>query len=91
MNDNGHRDEHGRFVKGCAPGPGNPHVKKTSRWRAALTAAVSEADIRAVTKELVSRARAGERWAIVELLDRTVGREPIEVMERIEFLEELLG
>jgi hypothetical protein len=42
--------------------------------RAALLESVTEADIRAVARALVKRAKAGEVAAIRELLDRLVGK-----------------
>ncbi|MEE8130840.1 MAG: hypothetical protein V3T48_11145 [Vicinamibacterales bacterium] len=68
------RDENGRFIKGCPPGPGNPHVAKVALWRAAMAEGVSREDIDAVIKVLVEKAKTGERWAVRELLDRTLGK-----------------
>ena len=68
------RAEGGRFAKGNAGGPGNPHIQAVSRWRTALVDAVSEDDIRAVLESLVSKAKKGERWAVTELLNRCLGR-----------------
>ena len=35
---------------------------------------VTEDDLRAVIAKLVERAKAGERWAVCELLDRCLGK-----------------
>ncbi len=74
------RDHQGKFVKGCRPGPGNPHVAKVAQWRSVLTECVSGEDIEAVIRALVRAARAGERWAIRELLDRCLGK-PTQMQE----------
>ncbi len=39
-----------------------------------LAETVTPEDIRAVLREMVERARAGERWAVCELLDRCLGK-----------------
>ena len=70
------RDSRGRFRSGnrAAAGRGNPHADQVQAWRSALVATVSEADLRAVIRKLVELARAGERWAVCELLDRCLGK-----------------
>jgi hypothetical protein len=64
----------GRFAKGNAGGPGNPHAKRVTALREALLAAVTDADIKAVARALVARAKAGEVAAARELLDRVLGK-----------------
>ena len=71
---NGDRDAHGRFARGNSGGPGNPHIKTVAAWRSALARVVSPADIEAVLRKLLERAKAGEPWAIKELLDRCLGK-----------------
>ena len=68
------RTDTGRFAKGNPGGPGNPHGRRVADLRAALLDAVTEADIRAVARSLVARAKAGEVPAIRELLDRLMGK-----------------
>ena len=70
------RDGHGRFLPGnsAAVGRGNPHAARVNAWRSALAVTVTEDDLRAVIAELVERAKAGERWAVCELLDRCLGK-----------------
>jgi hypothetical protein len=82
------RDNRGRFSKGNPGGPGNPFAASVGRWRAALMASITEKDIAAVVKALVKAAKAGEPWAVRELLDRALGR-PVEadLLERLEALE----
>ncbi len=68
------RDGRGRFAKGNPGGPGNPHAAAVGRWRTALADTVTGDDLRAVIAKLVERAKAGERWAVCELLDRCLGK-----------------
>ena len=70
----GDRDARGRFTKGNSGGPGNPHVKSVAAWRSALARVISPADIEAVLRKLLERAKAGEPWAVRELLDRCLGK-----------------
>ena len=49
------RDARGRFAKGNAGGPGNPHARKVAQLRSALLRAVSAGDLRAVVKKLVDQ------------------------------------
>jgi hypothetical protein len=71
--DNGRLPD-GRFAPGNPGGPGNPCAAAVAGWRAVLVEAVTPDDIRAVLAELVKQAKAGERWAVKELLDRCLGR-----------------
>lgn len=85
------RDEKGRFTKGNPGGPGNPHVARVGLWRAALLDAVEPTDIEAVITTLVERAKAGEAWAVRELLDRCLGRpENAETFKSREVMEATL-
>ena len=68
------RDASGRFVRGNAGGPGNPHARRTSRLRALLLDSVSDDDLRAVVQSLVTRAKSGDVPACRELLNRLIGR-----------------
>lgn len=87
--DNGGRDASGRFAPGNPGGSGNPYAKQVAAWRSAVMEAVTTEDMRAVVVGLVKQAKAGEAWAVKELMYRTLGR-PVEVdlLERIEQLEE---
>ena len=73
------RDSRGQFVRGCRPGPGNPHVARVAQWRSVLSECVSREDIEVVINALVQAAKVGERWAICELLDRCLGK-PLQSM-----------
>ena len=68
------RDGRGRFTTGNPGGPGNPHAARVGEWRSVLVETVTPADLRAVIRMLLEKAKAGERWAVCELLDRTLGR-----------------
>lgn len=82
------RDSNGRFVKGNAGGPGNPHARRVGELRSHLMQALSDDDWRIAITALVAKAKQGDLAAIKELLDRTLGR-PTEadLIERIEMLE----
>ena len=68
------RDGSGRFAKGNPGGPGNPLARRTAAVRRLFNESVGEDDLRAVVAELVARAKAGEPWAVRELLDRMLGK-----------------
>ena len=72
------RGPDGRYLPGTCGGPGNPHAGAVAAWRKALVLAVSPADLEAVIRVLLERAKAGEPWAVKELLDRCLGRAPAE-------------
>ena len=68
------RTASGRFAKGNPGGPGNPHSRRVAALREALLESVTESDIRAVSKALVSKAKGGDIPAVRELLDRLLGK-----------------
>jgi hypothetical protein len=82
------RDARGRFASGNKGGPGNPYAVRVGRWRAIMTEAVTDDDMRAVVAALVAAAKRGESWAVKEVFDRTVGK-PVEadLVARLELLE----
>lgn len=82
------RDGRGRFSKGNAGGPGNPFAHRVGQWRAMIVTNVSEKDMADIIRALVAAAKAGESWAIREILDRTIGK-PVEadLIARLEALE----
>lgn len=87
-----HRDEHGRFLPGCPPGPGNPFAARVAELRAALYSAVTPQDVASVVRALVQEAQLGDVAAAKCLLERLLGR-PLEadILERIEALEARLA
>ena len=64
----------GRFLPGNQCSKGNPLVARIAQWRARLAKVVTDADVDAVIKQLVAQARNGAPWAIVEFLNRTIGK-----------------
>ena len=64
----------GRFVKGCKPGPGNPHIRNLTRSRMQFIETVSEEDFDRVARAWFDAAVRGERWAIKEVRDRLRGK-----------------
>ncbi len=68
------RDSKGRFLPGNPGGPGNPQARNVATWRKALAEAVSADDVTQVAQRLVEAAKAGEPWAVRELLDRLLGK-----------------
>ena len=84
------RDTRGRFTRGNAGGPGNPHGGQVSRLRSAILAAVDTDDIEAIVRTLVMKAREGDLAAAKEVLDRCVGPPTDgDLTERLDTLEEL--
>ena len=73
------RDSKGRFLPGNPGGPGNPQARNVATWRKALADAVSAADVAQVTRKLVDAAKAGESWAVRELLDRLLGKPHVQI------------
>jgi len=85
------RDARGRFAPGNPGGPGNPFAKRVGRLRTALLRAVSPDDLRAVVAKMVAMAKSGDVAAAKLVLERTMGPpQPIDVLERLERLEELV-
>lgn len=85
------RDSRGRFLPGNGGGPGNPQAALTARWRAVFNQAVTPELVREAVKQLAKAVRKGERWAVLELLDRTIGRpDKSTLTERVEALEQAI-
>jgi hypothetical protein len=70
----GGRDSAGLFADGHAGGPGNPRARSTSRIRAAMMKAVTDADVEEIVRKLVALAKSGDVPATRELFDRLLGR-----------------
>ena len=78
----------GRFSRGNAGGPGNPHARCVARLRSALLRSVKPADLRDVLATLLTQAKAGDVASIKELLQRVLGPpESADLLERIDALE----
>ena len=85
------RGADGKFRPGNKIAVGNPHSKRIAQIRAALFRAVTPADVRLAVKKLVEQAKDGDRLALAELLDRTIGKAvPADLEERLNRLEQLL-
>ncbi len=84
---NGERAANGRFLPGCKPGPGNPLARKANQLRAALSKAVTAADVRAIAKKLIELAKAGDVQAAKLVYDRSLG--PCEAFDLAAELSEL--
>ena len=68
------RNDRGRFLPGNPGGPGNPHAAAVGAWRAVMVNTIAADDVRQVIGVLIDKAKAGEPWAVKELLDRCLGR-----------------
>lgn len=68
------RDRSGRFASGNSGGPGNPHARQVAQLRSTMLRAVTAKDLRAITKALVEKAKAGDVMAAREVLDRCFGK-----------------
>ena len=75
------RDSKGQFVRGNKASKGivKKSDKKSRTLKNALIEAVTEKDIKAIAKKLISKAKKGEVIAIRELFDRLWGRAKQEV------------
>jgi hypothetical protein len=58
------RDAQGRFLPGNPGGPGNPFARRSAHLRRAFLEAVSDADLQAIARTLVERAKGGDLAAI---------------------------
>ena len=78
-NGNGRDASTGRFMKGNPGGPGNLQISKQHKFREEFRNCISIEDFKAVAERLVEKAKAGEPWAVKELLDRTCGKPKLTV------------
>ena len=85
------RDAGGRFAKGNAGGPGNPHAQRVGQLRSMLLEAVTDDDWLAAVGKLIDDAKAGNQAARRELFERVLGKVvEADLLERIENLEQRL-
>lgn len=92
MSETNGRGPNGRFGTGNKFGKGAPLAARANQLRAALFAAVTEDDIRAIAKKMIELARSGDVQAGREILDRTIGKaSPVELLQRLEALEMALA
>lgn len=82
------RDARGRFVKGCAGWPGNPHARRVAALRSALLARIGPAELGEIVAAMLEAARAGDVAAAKLLLSYSLG-EPaaLDLLARLEALE----
>ncbi len=90
-NGRGFRGTGGRFAKGNPGGPGNPHARRAAEIRSRLLAAVTDEDLEAIIRTMIDKAKAGEQWAVKELLSRLIGDERISEPDPPKPLAELLA
>ena len=87
----GGRNRNGRFAPGNTIGRGNPMARKAAQLRAAMFRAVTATDLKAIVRQLVSMALAGDVAAAREVLQRCLGpAESLDILARIEALESRL-
>jgi hypothetical protein len=58
------RDGRGRFALGNPGGPGNPFAKRAAALRQAFYATATEADLQAIARQVVDKAKGGDLAAI---------------------------
>lgn len=88
---NGERDQRGRFAAGNRAGQGNKLAGQVAKLRASLIRGVTEADMRAIIKALVKKARGGDVAAAKIVLERTLGRPAeFDLLERLEAIEQFV-
>jgi hypothetical protein len=88
---NGGKDPaNGRFLPGNRLAVGNNLGKKTSRFRSLLFRAVTDEDFAEVTRQLIVKARQGERWACQLLLSYLCGSPETILNDRLLILERLI-
>ncbi len=71
---NGDHDAAGRFLPGNKAATGNPHAKRIARLRSKLLATIRPADLAAVVKSMLDKARDGDVAAARLLLEYSLGR-----------------
>lgn len=71
----------GRFKAGNPGGPGGcgPNFSHVQRFRAAFCRTLTPEDVEAVVRKLVELAVGGNMDAIREVLDRAVGKQPLQI------------
>jgi hypothetical protein len=67
------RDHLGRWVRGCAPGPGRPPAAREEAYREVLRSVASPEDLGAVFEKIMERARAGDVAAARLVMQQLVG------------------
>lgn len=73
----------GRFAAGNTVARGNPHAQRVQEIRSALLEAVTLDDVKAIGAKLVTMAKAGDIAAAKLVLDRVLGRVPVDVVSHV--------
>lgn len=73
------RDANGRFLPGCAPGPGRPKRDREAAWQEAFGNALPPDELAAVIAAMLTRAKSGSVSAARLLLEHAVGRPAIKI------------
>ena len=68
------RDDNGRFARGNAGGPGNPHARHCARVLAFFRNVIDDEKIEAIIHVLYARAVAGDMSAIKLILSYKIGK-----------------
>lgn len=68
------RNKKGKFTKGNKGGPGNPYIRQQREWAKRFYRAITPEDFSDVMDALIAQAKAGEKWAVIEVLNRTLGK-----------------
>lgn len=72
---NAHKDPvSGKFLPGNKAGKGNVFAGRCNQWKDIVLKAISKKDLLEVVDKLIEQAKQGEKWAVVELLDRVLGK-----------------
>ena len=87
------RDVSGKFTAGNRESTKTRRPRqRTSMFRAELLRKITRADFSAIIDALLEQARAGERWAVVEVIRLLVGKPgEIELDERLKSVEQAAG
>jgi len=86
MASNNHNPD-GTFAAGNKAARGR-NAKRVESWRRAFNAAVTQADVRAIAKQMVQQAQQGDTVAARIVLDRCLGpSEATDLLARLEDIE----
>ena len=85
------RDSRGRFTRGNAGGPGNPHARRTAEIRTRLLDLAEDERVDRIVQKLMALAESGDLPAIKEFFNRTIGKAvAMDLLQRVEAIEQAL-
>ena len=87
VSDGGRDPSNGQFTRGNRLASGNQIGKKTARFRGRLFRSVTNEDFDEMARQLIDRAKAGERWAIQLALAYFCGPPEDVTQDRLVMLE----